>query len=157
VACSATFHSSLFTNHFLPRPGSRHPELPGPGGGEWHELHGHGQFKFALVDGSGAATYWSNGVSSVGVSVTRGLYSVQLGDTGIPNMETAVPAVTFTNSDVRLRVWFDGGAGLQLLAPDQRITSAGYALMSANVTDGSVTSAKLAAGAVTTPAIANGT
>ena len=70
---------------------------------------GTGQFKFALVDGSGTTTYWSNDGTSVGgnqpaasnlLTVTKGLYSVLLGDATLPNM-TAIPAAVFTNSDVR--------------------------------------------------------
>jgi microcystin-dependent protein len=110
---------------------------------------GTGQFKFALVNNTGAATYWSNGVNTVSLTVTKGLYSVLLGDTGIPNMSTSIPAPVFTNSDVRLRAWFnDGISGLQQLTPDQRLAAVGYALMAADVGDGTITSNKLAAGAV---------
>jgi len=79
-------------------------------------------------------TFWSNGTSAVSVPVNKGLYSVLLGDTSLPNMETAVPALVFTNSDVRLRVWFnDGMTGFQQLSPDPRIGAAGYALVTATV------------------------
>jgi hypothetical protein len=51
----------------------------------------------------------------------------------------------FANADVRVRVWFnDGTNGSQLLAPDQRITSVGYAMVAATVPDGSISSSKLA-------------
>jgi len=84
-------------------------------------------------------TYWSNdGTSAAGsqptaavtLTVTKGLYSVQLGDTTLPNM-TAIPATVFANPDVRLRVWFDDGTanGSQLLTPDQRLAAVGYAMM----------------------------
>lgn len=149
-------------------------------------FNGAGQFKFALVNTNGATTYWSNdGTSTAGsqpaaavaLTVTNGLYSILLGDTALTNM-TAVPTSIFSNSDVRLRVWFDDGVnGFQLLAPDQRIVSVGYAMtadaaqtaMTANmansattagtamaVADGAITSAKLASGAVTSTAIASG-
>jgi hypothetical protein len=120
-------------------------------------FNGSGQFKFALVNAAGTSTYWSNdGTSTSGsqptaavmLTVTKGLYSVLLGDATLPNM-TVVPATVFTNSDVRLRVWFnDGTNGFQLLTPDQRIAAVGYAVMAANVPDGAITSAKIAAGAV---------
>ena len=89
-------------------------------------FEGAGQFKFALVNATGTTTFWSNDGTSTGgtqpaiavsLTVTRGLYSVLLGDTSLANM-TAVPATVFTNADVRLRVWFnDGTSGSQLLTP----------------------------------------
>jgi len=115
-------------------------------------FNGSGQFKFALVNGDGSVTHWSNdGTGANGaeptaaatISVAQGTYSVLLGDTTLANM-TAVPATVFANSDVRLRVWFnDGTHGFQRLTPDQRIAAVGYAL-AANVPDGAVTAAKLA-------------
>lgn len=102
---------------------------------------GTGQFKFALVSNGGSTTYWSNDGSStagsqpaaaVSLSVTRGLYSVLLGDTALSGM-TAVPPEVFQNADVRLRVWFnDGTHGFQLITPDQRLAAAPWALASEN-------------------------
>jgi hypothetical protein len=87
-------------------------------------------------------TYWSNDgssvagsqtVSAVSLTVTKGLYAVLLGDTTISNMTVAVPASTFANSTVNLRVWFnDGVSGFEQLAPDQRLAAAGYALQAQN-------------------------
>jgi len=95
-------------------------------------------------------TFWSNGVAAVSVSVNKGLYSVLIGDTTLSGMETTVPAVVFTNSDVRLRVWFsDGTTTFQQLTPDQRIGAVGYALMAAGVSPGAITTAMLADGAIT--------
>ena len=118
---------------------------------------GSGQFKFALVDTAGNSTYWSNdGTSTAGsepttavtLTVSKGLYSVLLGDATLPNM-AIVSSTVFTNPDVRLRVWFnDGTNGFQLLAPDQRIAAVGYAMVAGSVPDGAITSAKIAAGAV---------
>jgi len=88
---------------------------------------GNYNFRFALVNTTGAVTYWSNGTAAVSLSVNKGLYSVLLGDTNVPNM-AALSASVFTNSDVRLRVWFDPGSGLQQLGPDQRISAVGFAL-----------------------------
>ena len=62
-------------------------------------------------------TYWSNdGTSAAGseptnavpLTVSKGLYSVLLGDTALANM-TAIPNSVFNNADVRLRVWFNDG------------------------------------------------
>lgn len=113
-------------------------------------------------------TYWSNDgtsvagsepASAVALGVNAGLYAVPLGDTSLANMQT-IPASVFQNADVRLRVWFDDGThGSQLLTPDQRITSAGYAMVAntaENVADGAITSAKLANGAVGSAQIASG-
>jgi len=113
---------------------------------------GAGAFKFALVDATGANTYWSNdGTSSGGAEPTgavtlataRGVFSVNLGDTNVANMTQTIPASVFTNSGVYLRVWFnDGTDGSQLLSPDRQITSVGYALVAASA--GSVAAANIA-------------
>jgi hypothetical protein len=97
-------------------------------------FNGNGNFKFALVDANGTASYWSNDGTSVAgsepvdrvvVAVTDGLYSVALGDTNLPNMTAVSPSV-FANSDVHLRIWFDDGTnGSQLLTPDQPVLSVG--------------------------------
>lgn len=124
---------------------------------------GTGQFKFALVNTEGSTSYWSNDGSSaegsepetaVALPVSKGLYSVLLGDATKPNM-TILPATVFTHGDVHLRVWFnDGVHGFQQLSPDRRIAAVGYAMMAETVADGSITSAKLADGAVTSEKLA---
>ncbi|WP_160164532.1 Kelch repeat-containing protein [Pedosphaera parvula] len=132
---------------------------------------GSGQFKFALVNGDGSVTYWSNdGTSnngsepntSVGISAANGLFSVLLGDTSLNNMSSILPGV-FANSDVRLRIWFnDGQHGFQQMTPDQRLASVGYAMTAANasvaatVPDGAITSAKLSGNAVSSGNLAPG-
>src|SRR6186997_955623 len=118
---------------------------------------GTGQFRFALVNGAGNVTFWSNDGTSgngsqptnaVPLPVTKGLYSVLLGDTTLPNM-SAIPAGVFNNSDVRLRVWFnDGTNGSQQLTPDQRFSAVGYAMVADGVKAGGVTSGMIANGAV---------
>jgi hypothetical protein len=134
-------------------------------------LSGPGQFKIALLStnqAGAAVALWSNDGSSatggepaaaVALSVDNGLFAVLLGDATLPNMR-AIPATVFTNSDVRLRVWFSEGAGVfEPLAPDQRIAAVGYAMMAAaavSVVDGTVSSAKLSAGAVTSDKLAPG-
>lgn len=90
---------------------------------------GTGQFKFALMDGAGSTTYWSSGDSTVSIPVAKGFYSVLLGDAGM----NPIPYTVFANSDVRLRVWFNGGSGLQQLSPDQRIGAVGYAMSAAGL------------------------
>ncbi len=103
-------------------------------------FEGTGQFKFALVNGTGTITYWSNNGSStagsqptaaVSLTVVKGLYAVLLGDTSLANM-TALPVSVFDNADVRLRVWFnDGTNGFQQITPDQRLASAPFAIAAA--------------------------
>jgi alpha-tubulin suppressor-like RCC1 family protein len=105
---------------------------------------GNGQFKFALVDANGSTTYWSNdGSSSAGsqpsshvtLAVSKGLYSVLLGDTTLTNM-TALAASALDHEDVRLRIWFSDGSslGFQLITPDQRLAATPYALLAAQAT-----------------------
>ncbi|BCX46538.1 collagen triplehelix repeat-containing protein [Haloferula helveola] len=124
------------------------------GSTNWSAL---GYFKFALVDAAGTATYWSNDGTGTGggeptaaveVVVANGHYGVGLGDASIANM-TAIPASVFSdNDDVRLRVWFGQMATgpFELLTPDRRITSTGYALNATtaqSVPDASITLGKL--------------
>jgi len=121
---------------------------------------GTGEFKFALVNEDGSASYWSNDGTStegseptaaVSLTVTKGLYSVLLG----ANM-TAIPSSVFANSEVHLRVWFDDGSnGSQLLTPDQRIVAVGYAMVASTVVDGAITTSKLADANITTGKIAD--
>jgi len=105
-------------------------------------FNGSGEFKFALVDATGLITYWSNdGTSTVGaeptspvtLNVTKGLYSVLLGDTALANM-TAIPTTALDHADVRLRVWFnDGTHEFQLISPDQRLAATPYAMVAGKV------------------------
>jgi hypothetical protein len=128
---------------------------------------GTGRFKFALVNADATPEiYWHNSAdttpadgvpdTAVELTVTKGLYSVLLGDATLPNM-AVMPSTVFNHPDVRLRVWFDDNVnGSQLLSPDQRIAAVGYAMMAGNVPDAAITSAKLAAGAVGASNIAAG-
>ena len=109
--------------------------------------NGNGQFKFALVNADGSATYWNNAgttsaepASSVSLVVTQGLYSTILGDTATANM-AAIPAGVFTNNDLRLRVWFRAGTNGAFMpfAPDQRLGSAPYALAASAVRNAGAT------------------
>jgi len=129
-------------------------------------FNGTGTFNFALVNAAGTASYWTNDgthsdgtqpSSSVSLSVNNGLYSVLLGDTTVPNM-TAIPASVFTNSSVWLRVWFnDGTHGAQLLSPDQRIASVGYAIVAGSVPNGAIGLAQLGLGTIGGQVVCNGT
>ena len=105
-------------------------------------FNGSGQFKFALVDATGLITYWSNDgtnnantepTSPVTLAVTKGLYSVLLGDTALANM-TALPTTALDHADVRLRVWFnDGTHEFQQISPDQRLAATPYAMVAGKV------------------------
>jgi len=105
-------------------------------------FNGSGQFKFAMVNADGSATYWSNDgtsttgaepISPVTLTVTKGLYSVLLGDTALANM-TALPTTALDHADVRLRVWFnDGTHEFQQISPDQRLAATPYAMVAGKV------------------------
>ncbi len=123
-------------------------------------FHGTGQFKFALVGGTTNSLWSNDGTSSggseptayVSVTVTRGLYSVLLGDGMQP-----IPSSAFAGEEVSVRVWFsDGVHGFEQLTPDRRIAAVGYALMADRVRAGAITSDMLATGAVTSANIAEG-
>lgn len=117
---------------------------------------GTAQFKFALVNGAGDTTFWSDNGSSVGgaapadpaisLTVSHGIFSVNLGDPSVPNMTSAIPAGVFTNNGVYLRLWVnDGVDGWQQMAPDRQIDSVGYAMV-ANTVTGTVPAASLPSG-----------
>lgn len=128
-------------------------------------FNGTGQFKFVLYNPGGIISVWSNDGTSVAgseptmavsLTVTKGLYSVLLGDTMSP-----IPASVWANGNLYLRVWFsDGTNGFQLLTPDQRLAPNGYlpdgSVSSAAIADGAVSSAKIAAGSVTSTQLAAG-
>ena len=129
---------------------------------------GDGQFKFAFVNTAGNETYWSHDNSSsagaepsthVVLPVLSGLYAVLLGDAKVkistgPSMQS-VTAAALNHSEVYLRIWFKAGTtSFQQLLPDQRIAAVAYALMADSVPDGSITTAKLAAGSVTADKLA---
>jgi hypothetical protein len=99
--------------------------------------NGIGHFKFAIMTAAGTITLWSNDGSippaaSVPLPVNNGLFSVNLGDTSLPNMTQPLDGAVFENPDTHLRVWFspDGSAWTQI--PDQVIASVPYALQAQN-------------------------
>lgn len=147
---------------------------------------GVGHFKFALVSPDGARTFWSHDgtstagsppTTSVDLPVEEGRYSVRLGDLTVAGMTLPVSANLFSQTnDVRVRVWFsDTPNGFQLLTPDDRLASVGYALTANQLTgllsptnlpvggiterylaNRSVSAAKLGNGAVTATSLADG-
>jgi hypothetical protein len=96
---------------------------------------------FRSVNANGSTSYWSNDGTSISgaaptspvtLTVTKGLYSVLLGDTALANM-TALSATALNHDDVRLRVWFnDGSRGFQQISPDQRLAATPYAFHAEN-------------------------
>ncbi len=155
----------LYSTSFLPAQVPQLINYQGRVGVDGVNFDGSGQFKFAFVDAAGTDTYWSNDGSSmagsepataVSIPVSKGLYSILLGDATQVHM-TIVPATVFVHGDVHLRVWFsDGVKGFQQLAPDRRIAAVGYALMANSVSDGTITTAKIADGSVTSEKLAAG-
>ena len=85
-------------------------------------------------------TYWNNNGSifdseptlPVSIPVADGLFNINLGD----QLQTVyLDPLIFTNSDLLLRIWFSAdGSVFQRLSPDQRLTSAPYALMAGRAT-----------------------
>jgi formylglycine-generating enzyme required for sulfatase activity len=113
--------------------------------------NGLGYFKFALVS-DGNTIYWSHDGTSNGeygepsgsiqLSVSKNQFTVLLGDTSITGMSQAILPSVFDNDEVYLRAWInDGSTGFQMLAPDQQIAAAIYALVAARVRDGAVSAA----------------
>lgn len=109
---------------------------------------GVGQFKFALVDAAGTTSTWSNNGTSiagseptaaVSLNVASGIFSVRLGDTSYPNMTQPITPTVLKSGDVWLRVWFNNGTqGFQKLGPDQKLSSAPYALVAGSLSANSI-------------------
>lgn len=99
---------------------------------------GTGYFKFALVDSAGTTSFWSNDGSSTGgsqpasavaLTVSKGLFTVLLGDTSLAHMTRPLTAAAFRSPNRALRVWFSSdNVAFTLLSPDTRLASVPYAL-----------------------------
>ncbi|MBN1550095.1 hypothetical protein JW979_01450, partial [bacterium] len=90
---------------------------------------GDGYFRFQIVNGDESVAYWSNDgnnppVTDIPLNVEDGIFHIQLGDTVMMN---AIPSSVFQNNNLYLKIWFDDGTtGMQMLAPNQQITSAAF-------------------------------
>ena len=100
---------------------------------------GTGYFKFAIINETGSTTYWSNDGTSVAgseptaavsLTVTNGLFNVNLGDTSgtYTNMTQIISYTTFADYKTLLRVWFSPDNGSFTQMPDQKVTTVPYAL-----------------------------
>jgi hypothetical protein len=100
---------------------------------------GKAGFRFAIVapEGLGYMNVWTNDETEIGTDrppvdavvlpVEQGLYQVNLGDPEA-GMMPIVAELFGKYSTVALRIWFDDGVhGVQLLEPDQPLTSAPFA------------------------------
>ena len=98
-----------------------------------------GLFKFALVSANGEELYWCNDgsretpgepVNAVELEVTKGLYSLMLGDATLANMSALPDDLFLGNRAVWLRVWFnDSIHGFQQISPDQQFAPAPFAFI----------------------------
>ena len=94
---------------------------------------GTGYFKFSLVAGSPETTIWANDgaaidgsepSSSIATTVTQGFFSVDIGDTSVPNMAALNPTLFNREDKVYLRSWFsDGTHGFEQMHPDRRVVN----------------------------------
>ncbi len=101
-------------------------------------FNGTGLFRFAILDPSTGQNVWTNNNSfvpgpgmptaAVSITVTDGVYSVELGNTALANMTNELPPSAFGNANLSLRIWFDDGVnGNQQLSPDHKLTTTPYA------------------------------
>ena len=105
----------------------------------------NGYFKFAVVNAAGDVSYWSNDGSSangaeptmgVVLPVSKGLFTVLLGDTTLAGMTQPLSAGVFSGTERYLRVWFSSeDVTYELLEPDQRIAAVPYALQAQQAAD----------------------
>ena len=127
---------------------------------------GVGLFNFAIVDSTGTTTFWSNDGTSINgnepdngvtVPVTKGFFTIKLGNTDLTNM-SALPTSVFTHQNIFVRVWFSTDyPNFELLSPDTQIVSAGFAYKAQSVVDNTVTSATIQDGSVTNDDISSNT
>ena len=85
-------------------------------------------------------TYWSNDgtsvaggepIASVSLPVSKGLFSIGLGDDSLANNQS-IPKEVFEKPELRLRLWFnDGTKGWQRINPDAKISPSAKAYSSA--------------------------
>ena len=112
------------------------------------KFDGTGLFRFAIVDPDSGTNLWSNDGSitdavggepaaAVSLTVTKGVYTVILGDINdatMPNMTEAIASSVFADDNAVLRIWFDDGVnGLHQLTPDHKLTTAPYSARLPNV------------------------
>ena len=93
---------------------------------------GDGLFKFSIVSDSDV-TYWANDsatldgsepATSVPVTVAQGFFSVNIGDTALPNMAPLNASIFNSTERVFLRVWFsDQAHPFERLRPDRQIVN----------------------------------
>ena len=100
---------------------------------------GQAYFKFALVNGAGTVSYWSNDgnfttpqepAQSVAATVSEGVYTIRLGDAALAGMQALPGQIFRDHSDAHLRIWFAQSASepFELLSPDHAIGAVPYAL-----------------------------
>lgn len=109
-------------------------------------------------------TYWSNDDTSVdgsepadavAVLVDKGLFTVRLGDTALPNMFSLYGGL-FIQPNLHLRLWFnDGMSGFELLSPTQPLTAAPYAFALSGPLDASQLTGTISPSRIGTGSIAS--
>ncbi|MDB6025965.1 MAG: hypothetical protein JWM68_2188, partial [Verrucomicrobiales bacterium] len=120
---------------------------------------GTAYLKFAFADVTGTTNIWIQNNTppeqpgnSITTSVNKGLFTVNLGDTNVPNMVTPIPSLASVNIPAYLKIWVStNNTDFQLLTPFTRLTAAPFALDAQNaqtVANGSITAVKLAPGAI---------
>jgi len=97
-------------------------------------------FKFSFINGNGQVVWRNDGVAndgepseSIQINVSRGVFSVVLGDDSIVNMAPLNVSI-FNQDNIQVRVWFNGGGQVfDLLSPDTSVNSVGYAIKAKSV------------------------
>jgi microcystin-dependent protein len=94
---------------------------------------------FRLTSSDGTSVYWSSG--NMDVTVTQGLFAAVLSPSNV-DWQNVTPYIELSIND-------------QILLPREPVTATAYSLMSNDIVDGAVTTAKIAQGAVTSVQLAN--
>ena len=97
---------------------------------------GQGSFRFGLVNSAGEIVWNHTGASGVpnsnlSIQVSKGFYTVNLGDTSIAGMGSISADYFDVRNPLKLRIWFDDGDnGMQQLGQDHNLRISPYAISS---------------------------
>lgn len=83
------------------------------------------QMNFEIITGSGASIWRNDPTQTVAVTVVQGIYTIELGNTAIPNMAPLTIAAFDNTEKLFLRIWVNG----EQLSPDIALIATPYSFI----------------------------